>query len=208
MFRERKIPMSEKWLYGLKKDLEESYLRYKEPWKQAGFLLDEQAWKECRKPIADCVEKSGTFLDIDCTNGYLLESIVEWTGDRGLTVTPYGLDISEKLLVLAKERLAKYSKNLFVGSAPYWVSPVKFDYVRTELGYVLEESQEKYLHQIFNSYLAQDGKLLLTEYRSKKQSPKEPWMDEKVKKWDFYIAGRASGFYEGKELTRVLVLTR
>jgi hypothetical protein len=50
--------------------------------------------------------------------------------------------------------------------------------------------------------------LILTEFRSKKDSPRQPWMDEKVRKWDFDIEYQTSGYCADKELTRVLVLTR
>lgn len=207
-FRERKLNLDERWLNNLKKDIDESYLRHSEPWKQAGFMLSEEDWTTCRKPIADCIQKSGTFLDINCSNGYLLESILKWTAARGLEITPYGIDLSAKLIALAKQRLPKYADNLSVGTAPYWTSPVKFDYVRTEISYALEESQEQYLHRVFSSYITPGGNLILTEYRTKKENPKHPWMDEKVRKWDFDIVDQKSGFCDGKELTRVLVLVR
>jgi ubiquinone/menaquinone biosynthesis C-methylase UbiE len=208
IFRDKKLDLNQKWFDGLKKDVEESYLRYSEPWKQSGFRLSEEAWAPCRKPIADCIMKPGSLLDIGCSNGYLLESILKWTVDRGLTVNPYGLDLSEKLIVLARERLPDFREQLFVGSALAWESPVKFDYVRTELSYALEDSQEQYLHRIFNSFLAPNGKLLLTEYRTLKQSVKEPWFNDKIRKWEFTILNQASGFFNDREFTRVLVIVR
>jgi ubiquinone/menaquinone biosynthesis C-methylase UbiE len=204
-FREKKLNLDEKWFNSLKKDLEESYLRYPEPWKQAGFLLSEDTWETCRRPIVQCIQKSGAFLDIGCANGYLLESILKWSS---FDITPYGLDLSTKLIDLAKARLPKYASNLFQGSAPYWTSPIKFDYVRTDLGYALEDAQEQYLHKVFSTYLAPEGRLLVTEYRTKKEPPKTPWLNEKIKRWEFNILDQKSGFYEGKELTRVLVITR
>jgi SAM-dependent methyltransferase len=205
-FREKKLNLDEKWFNSLKKDLEESYLKkYTEPWKQAGFLSTEEAWMAARKPIADCLQKSGTFLDIGCANGFLIESILNWTSHD---ITPYGIDLSAKLIEAAKTRLPKYSNNLFVGSAPYWTNPVKFDYARTDLGYAMEEFQEQYLHKLFTNYLVEGGHLLVTEYRVKKHPFKEPWLNEKIQKWDFTIVDQKSGFFEGKELARVLVLSR
>lgn len=179
-FKDRSVPLTDKWLDNLKKDLEESYLRYPEPWKQAGFMLDENAWKECRKPIADCVDKSGTFLDVGCSNGYLLESLMKWTAERGIKIVPWGIDLSEKLIAVAKERLAAYGANLVVGSATKWVSPVKFDFVRTELGYVLDESQEQFIQKIFSNFLNPEGKLIVTEYRSKSRMSKNPGLLTKL----------------------------
>ena len=201
--RDRNIPLDEKWFNSLKRDLEESYLRYPEPWKQAGFLMGEEAWEPCRKPIADCIQKSGSFLDIGCANGYLLESIIKWTSYK---IAPYGIDLSAKLIELAKDRLAQYNTNLFTGSAPGWTNPVKFDYVRTDMGYVLDDSQEQYLHKVLTNYLEPDGRLLITEYRSPKEPAKTPWLNEKIQRWEFNIIDQKAGFYGGKELTRVLVI--
>jgi SAM-dependent methyltransferase len=201
-FREREMPRNENWLSQVKKEISESYIKYKEPWKQAGFLMGQEEWDICHKPIAECIEKPGLFLDIGCTNGYLLECILKWTSDG---ITPYGIDLSARLIKVAKERSPKFESNLYVGNVPGWASPTKFDYVRTELDGVLEESQEQYLHKVLNTYVVQGGKLLLTEYRTKKDPPGKPWINDKVNKWGMYIADQKSAFIEGKELTRVLV---
>jgi 2-polyprenyl-3-methyl-5-hydroxy-6-metoxy-1,4-benzoquinol methylase len=207
-FKDRTMPLTDKWLDNLKKDLEESYLRYPEPWKQAGFMQDENAWIECRKPIADCIDKSGSLLDIGCSNGYLLECLVKWSAEKGLKVLPYGIDLSEKLIAAAKSRLTDYTNNLAVGSGTKWVSPIKYDFVRTELSYVLDESQEQYLNKVFTNFLNPEGKLILTEYRSKKQNAKEPWSTDKIVNWDFVIIKKISRIFENKEILRVVVLGR
>ena len=72
------------WFFNLKDTLENAYLRYDEPWRQSGFSGPAERWVALRKPIADCIEKSGTFLDIGCANGYLLECIIKWAEEKGL----------------------------------------------------------------------------------------------------------------------------
>ena len=66
----------QQWFSSLKKELENAYLQHSEPWKQSGFSGPEERWIAYRKPIVDCIEKSGSFLDIGCANGYLLECIL------------------------------------------------------------------------------------------------------------------------------------
>jgi len=207
-FKPRTLPLSDTWLNRLKKDIEESYLRYKEPWKQSGFMMSEEDWVKCRKPVADCMDKSGTFLDISCSIGYLLESVLSWTKERGLSITPYGIDASEKLIKVAKTRLTAFENNLVVANAMSWVSPLKYDFVRADLSYVLIESQEQFLQRIFNNFLTADGKVILCEFRSKGQDVKEPWSLDKVKNWDFKIVNQVSTFYDKIEMTRVMVVTR
>ncbi len=135
----------QQWFSSLQKDLYDSYLQYDEPWKQSGFSGPEERWIACRKPIADCLVKTGSFLDIGCANGYLLECALKWTAERNINIIPHGLDLSEKLVALAKKRLPKYKDNIFVGNGLTWQNPVRFDYVRTELVYVPDELQKNML---------------------------------------------------------------
>lgn len=117
------------WFEENKKNLEESYLKHQEPWKQSGFSGPEERWITCRKPIAGCINKQGTFLDIGSANGYLIECILKWAAERGFEITPYGLDVSEKLIGLARQRVPEFSGNFYVGNAFYWGPVIKFDFV-------------------------------------------------------------------------------
>lgn len=198
----------EDWFFSLKKELEDAYLQHDEPWRQSGFSGPEERWIACRKPIADCIEKSGAFLDIGCANGYLLGCVLKWTAARGVVVIPYGLDLSEKLVELAKKRLPQFKDNIFVGNGWTWQNPVRFDYVRTEVVYVPEDLQRQYIEKIMDKYLADEGRLFITEYRSRKTPSNTPWLDETLKKWKLNIVNQASGVYEDKELTRVWVIKK
>jgi len=195
------------WFTSLKEELETAYLRCDEPWKQSGFSGPEERWVACRKPIADCIEKSGSFLDIGCANGYLLECILKWTGERGMSITPYGLDLSERLVALAKERLPEYRDNFHTGNGWDWDNPVKFDYVRTELVYVPEHLKKQYVRRILDTYLKDDGELLVADYRSSREPVPRPFADEILTDWGFTIDRQLSGYYDNKEMIRVVVVT-
>jgi ubiquinone/menaquinone biosynthesis C-methylase UbiE len=198
----------QKWFFSLKKELEEAYLQHEEPWRQSGFSGPEERWTKCRKPIADCVGKSGSFLDIGCANSYLLECILNWTDERGLNIVPFGLDLSKKLIELAKDRLPKYNENFYTGNAWFWNNPIRYDYVRTEIVYVPEHLQRQYIERIIDRYLVEGGKLLVTEYRSRKDPVSKPWIDGMLREWGFDIAKQVSGYFDNKELTRVLVIAK
>ena len=98
----------EKWFDLMRLELETAYLAASTPWGQSGFSGPYERWVACRRPIAECVVSDGTFLDIGCANGYLLECLMRWASDRLIAVDPWGLDISEKLVELAKQRLPAY----------------------------------------------------------------------------------------------------
>ena len=74
-----------------------AYLAADTPWGQSGKSGDERAWTQGRSLICDAIHKDGSFLDVGCANGYLMESIYKWSAERGRHVEPYGLDISPEL---------------------------------------------------------------------------------------------------------------
>lgn len=154
----------EEWFLSVKKTLEDAYLKHEEPWRQSGMSGPADRWISLRKPIADCINKSGSFLDIGCANGYLLECCIKWTAERDIKIEPYGLDISEKLIELAKQRLPQYADNFFVGNAFTWLPPRRFDFVRTELVYVPAEFERQYIQFILKNHLNPGGKLLVANY--------------------------------------------
>ena len=198
----------EQWFASVRERLESAYLSAEEPWRQSGFSGPVERWVACRQAIADCVNSSGTFLDIGCANGYLLESLVQWTTDRGVRIEPWGLDLSEKLVTLAKERLPDHTANLFVGNALTWQPPRTFDYVRTELCYVPKEYQRQYVLRLVDEFLAPGGRLLVAEYRSRKSTSTEPWVDGILEQAGFAVESCQSGFWQSMELTRVAVLPK
>jgi hypothetical protein len=70
------VEQLEGWFRSVRVLLEDSYTAAEEPWQQSGVGLgggrSAEYWEAIRRPIAECVGRSGTFLDIGCANGYLL----------------------------------------------------------------------------------------------------------------------------------------
>jgi SAM-dependent methyltransferase len=196
----------QKWFADQQARIYATYLSCEEPWKQSGFSGPEDRWIACRKPIADCISGPGSFLDIGCANGYLLECVLRWTGESGINIVPYGLDISAKLIELAKLRLPEYRDNLFTGNARDWQNPLRFDFIRTEIVYVPDHLQRQYIKRILNTYLNPGGKLIVCQYRSRAEQV-NTWIDETMRKWGFSIVNQVSGYYNGMELTRAVVVS-
>ncbi len=154
----------QQWFENVRDALEAAYLSHDEPWRQSGMSGPEERWVSLRRPVADCVDHSGSFLDIGCANGYLLECCLHWTAERGIEIDPYGLDISPRLVGLARQRLPTFADHFFVGNAFEWIPPRRFDFVRTELVYVPAEYERPYLEHILEHYLLPGGKLLIANY--------------------------------------------
>jgi SAM-dependent methyltransferase len=110
-----------------------SYLAGETPWQQSGKRGTAEDWEWSRSLIASAIERDGSFLDVGCANGYLMESVVRWTA---FALEPYGLDISPQLVALARRRLPHWRERLWLGNALEWQPPRRFTYVRTGLDYV------------------------------------------------------------------------
>lgn len=154
----------EAWFANVQKTLEGAYIQHTEPWRQAGMSGPEERWVSLRKPVASCIDRSGSFLDIGCANGYLLECILSWTAERGIHIEPYGMDIAPRLLDLARKRLPQYKDRFFQGNSFYWNPPRRFDFVRTELVYVPGEYEQRYVDRLLEEFLEPGGKLLIANY--------------------------------------------
>jgi SAM-dependent methyltransferase len=151
--------------------LESAYITHTEPWRQSGMSGPEERWISLRKPVADCIDRSGSFLDIGCANGYLLECCLRWTAERSIAIDPYGLDVSSKLLDLARQRLPQYPDHFFLGNGFYWQPPRRFDFVRTELVYVPGELEREYAVRLLQNVVAPGGRLLVANYGEGREHP-------------------------------------
>jgi SAM-dependent methyltransferase len=161
----------ERWFENTRVVLETAYLSEVEPWRQSGMSGPEERWINLRKPVADCIDRDGSFLDIGCANGYLMECVMRWTAERGLRIDPYGVDISERLLDLARGRLPEYAGRLFRGNAFYWTPPRRFDFVRTELVYVPGDYEREYVQRLLDEFLNPGGRLLVANYGEGRPHP-------------------------------------
>jgi SAM-dependent methyltransferase len=110
-----------------------AYLGAETPWGQSGKSGAAEDWERSRSHVADAIDRDGSFLDVGCANGYLMECLARWTP---YAVEPFGLDISPELAELARRRLPDWADRVFVGNALAWSSPRSFTYVRTGLDYV------------------------------------------------------------------------
>ncbi|HEV2066899.1 MAG TPA: class I SAM-dependent methyltransferase, partial [Thermomicrobiales bacterium] len=148
-------------------DLERAYLRNSDPIEQSGFYGGPERWRAEREPILDAVPSDGEVLDTGCANGYLLECLVLWGRERGLTLTPYGLDQGRGLIELARRRQPHLADHFVVGNAWGWIPPRRFRYVYTLLDQVPPDYLVPYLHRLLEEVVAPGGRLIAGDYGSR-----------------------------------------
>ncbi|HEU0300846.1 MAG TPA: class I SAM-dependent methyltransferase [Longimicrobium sp.] len=167
---------------------EAKYLAGTNPREQSGFGRDERDWERFRRPVEAPIDRDGSFLDVGCASGLLMESVAAWAREKGHAVEPYGLDISAKLVELARRRLPGWRERIFVGNALLWEPPARFDFVRTELVYVPPTLRRPYAARLLEHVVAPDGLLLLCSYGSSRPegARAEPLADE-IRAWGLPI---------------------
>jgi SAM-dependent methyltransferase len=167
---------------------EGKYLAGTNPRQQSGFGRDERDWERFRRPVVAPIEKDGTFLDVGCANGLLMESVVRWAAEDGHFIEPYGLDISERLAELARQRLPQWRDRIFVGNALVWEPPSIFDFVRTELVYVPNDRRQEYVERLLERVVATGGRLIVCSYGSSRPEGvrAEPLVED-IDRWGLLV---------------------
>jgi uncharacterized protein len=136
------------------------YLADGDVYKGSGHSGDAASWEAGRRPIAEAVHRPGTFLDVGCANGLLLESLVGWAA---FPVEPYGLDYAPQLVAEARRRLPQWADRIFLGDALDWEPPHPFDFIRSELVYVPEERRREHVARLLG-FVAPGGRLIVCGY--------------------------------------------
>jgi len=158
-----------------------AYLAADTPWGGSGKSGDDELWTWSRSLIADAIDRDGSFLDVGCANGYLMESLPRWTS---FDVVPYGLDISEELSALAKRRLPQWADRIWTGNALTWEPPMRFTYIRTGLEYVPVPRHEELVRHL----LTFCERLVIGVFN---EQIYEHDTEELMRSWGFLIAGRS-----------------
>lgn len=156
----------EQYRIDLQRLLDAAYLRAATPEGGSGFGGTPEEWRAARSMLCDAIETDGTFLDVGCANGLLMESVVAWCAEKGVDVEPYGIDVSEPLVQRARERLPHWADRIWVGDALDWVHPEgrRFDVVHVLLDAVRDARWRDMLDHLLGRVVAPGGRLLISQY--------------------------------------------
>lgn len=147
--------------------LERAYLRGATPQEGSGFGGDALAWRQGRHHITEGIGAGGTFLDVGCANGLLMESVAAWCAESGLRIEPYGIDLSQGLADLARRRLPQWAGRIWAGNAIDWLPPggLRFDYVHLLVDCVPAVRRDDLIrHHLASTVRPGTGRLLVSDY--------------------------------------------
>ena len=164
------IISEEQWYEGRKNATAMAYLSRDNPRAQSGHGGDEARWRYTRVlMILEAIHKDGSFLDVGCANGYLIECLQNWVEGTGLNVEFYGVDISGELIALAQKRLPDRSDRFFVANAVSWAPNRRFDFVHAhEISYAPRHRERQFLEHLLDEYLNPGGRLIVGPWAARR----------------------------------------
>jgi SAM-dependent methyltransferase len=164
-----------------------AYLAGDNPRAQSGHSGDAARWEGARRLLLDAVDADGALLDVGCANGHLMECLHRWAAEEGLELDPWGVDISSELVALAQERLPAWREQIFVGNALDWRPPRRFDFVRTNVGYVPAHRRTDLLRRLLADVVEPGGRLIVGVFN---EETEHAALEATASSWGLTIAGR------------------
>jgi len=150
------------WHEGMAALIKPAYLSADNPYAQAGHSGNAETWEASRGFIAEALHRSGTFLDVGCASGILMESVHRWGAERSLEIEPHGLDIVPELAHLARRRLPNWADRIHVGNIRIW-RPIshRFDFVLIRPEYVPATRRTELVRHLMNHVLMPNGRIIV-----------------------------------------------
>jgi 2-polyprenyl-3-methyl-5-hydroxy-6-metoxy-1,4-benzoquinol methylase len=130
----------------------------------SGSSGDMARWEAKRGVIAKAFDRSGTWLDVGCANGLLMETLTTWVAKKGRRVEPYGLDLSERIAERARKRLPSWASRIWTGNVMEFEPPIRFDFVTALADSVPTERRSALVSRLARLYLKPGGRLILSCY--------------------------------------------
>ena len=161
------LSRTEREFFAREQELHETkYLAGTNPRQQSGFGRDAHDWERFRRAVVAPIDRDGSFLDVGCANGLLMESVRSWCAERGLRVEPYGVDLVPELVDLARTRLPEWRDRLWTGNAIDWTHParLRFDAVRIGLAAVPRPRRRALVEHHLAHTVAPRGRLIVAHY--------------------------------------------
>ena len=130
----------------------------------SGSSGDMVHWEARRRIIADAFDHDGTWLDVGCANGLLMETLTRWVGEKGHTLEPYGLDLAPRIAERARLRYPQWAERIWTGNVMTFAPPIRFDYVTMLTDAVAPHRCVAMVERVRQLYLKPGARLILSSY--------------------------------------------
>lgn len=130
----------------------------------SGSSGDLAYWAKRRRIIAQAFDRDGAWLDVGCANGLLMDTLRQWTAEKGLAIEPYGLELSARIAERARLRFPQWADRIWTGNVMTFAPPIQFEYVTALTDCVPPERCSAMLQRIAALYLKPGGRAILSSY--------------------------------------------
>ena len=163
------------------------------PYQQSGRSSGAARWEETRRPLAQAIDRDADVLDVGCANGLLLETLIGWCADRGITIRPHGVDFIPELVTLARTRFPGQEASFHVANAWDWQPGRQYDVVRTNLEHVPRADWSAFVERQL-SWVVPGGRMIVCHYRNAHEEVVD--VGALLEGWGFAVAGRIRDPFE------------
>lgn len=146
-----------------------------------------EEWEWSRGVVAEALDRNGTFLDVGCANGLLMESVERWAQEAGFDVIAHGLDIAPELADLAVRRVPAFRGRVHVGNVLGFRPVERFDLVRTGLEYVPRSRRRELVAWLLDEVIAEGGRLIIGKHNERVELRA---VERELERWGFLVTGR------------------
>ena len=159
-----------------------------------------ERWEKKRRVLAQAFERDGSWLDVGCANGLLMETLARWTAEKGVRIEPYGLDLSARIVEVARERLAHWADRIWSGNVMTWEPPMRFDYVTVIADCVPPARRHDLIDRLMSRFLHPRGRLVFSIYipRLPELPVENPPASEVLRRFGYTVAGEAESRIDGQ----------
>ena len=178
----------EQWYECRARATAQAYLPRDNPRAQSGHGGDEARWRYTRVlMVLEAIHRSGSFLDVGCANGHLVECLHRWVTGTELRVEFYGVDFADELIELAKARLPDWADRFFAANAVTWTPPRTFDFVHAhEISYAPKTREREFLEHLLDNYVSPGGRLILGPWAVRRDCTD---LEESLSAWGYEPTG-------------------
>jgi 2-polyprenyl-3-methyl-5-hydroxy-6-metoxy-1,4-benzoquinol methylase len=157
-------------------------------------------WERKRRVLAQAFERDGTWLDVGCANGLLMQTLTRWTAENGVHIEPYGLDLSARLADVARKRLHHWADRIWSGNVMTWEPPIRFDYVTVIADCVPSSRRRDLVERVMMRFLNPRGRLVFSIYIPTPPEPpaENPPASEVLRRFGYEMAGEAESRIDGE----------
>ena len=142
--------------------------------------------------MVQAIDRNGDFLDVGCANGLLAEDLVRWATERGVTLTPHGVDLGPGLVTLARERFPSLADDFVVADAWSWEPGRRWTFVYSLLDLVPDHLWCQWLRRLME-WVEPGGRLIVGSYGSRTRDIAPADVAEVMRGCGVSVEGASSG---------------